>query len=387
MNMKAIFTPVVKLMRLLKYPYKLGLVSVFFVMPIVALVAMLANETSASIDFARKEHEGIAYIQPLRKLLEHTQQHRGMANALLAGDASFAPKLEETEKKIAEIQAEAEAMDKRHVALGLTEKLKVLLSESQVIRDKVKNLTPKESFAVHTAYIATLMSLINDVADASNLTQDPDLDFYYVMDAVVVRLPAMTESLGQARALGVAVAARGAATAEDRAHLSGLHSTISTTLEGANRGIEVAMRANASLKTSIQGLTADNSAAVKTFLGTLANEFIRAEAILIPATQYFDAATVTIDGVYKLNDMLVPELDRMLTERIDRLAWKRTTMLALVAGVLLLVGYLYISFYLSVIQVVRSLVAASHDMAHGELDARAAASGRDELAHAVTSFN
>src|SRR5439155_996973 len=45
---------------------------------------------------------------------------------------------------------------------------------------------------------AALLALINRVSDRSNLTLDPDLDSYYVMDALVFRVPSLLATPGQA---------------------------------------------------------------------------------------------------------------------------------------------------------------------------------------------
>jgi hypothetical protein len=46
--MNAIFKPAVALLRLMNYPYKLGLVSLFFVLPIVVLLAKPGTDGSSS---------------------------------------------------------------------------------------------------------------------------------------------------------------------------------------------------------------------------------------------------------------------------------------------------------------------------------------------------
>jgi methyl-accepting chemotaxis protein len=382
-----LFNPAIKVLRAMKYPYKLGLVSLFFAVPIVALVVLLAQEMESNIAFARAERAGVEYVQPLRQLLEHIQQHRGMTNAYLAGDASFGPRLAEKEHQIAQVLAQAQAMDARHPQFNLSRRLQGFAEEWVGVAARAAHGSMAESFALHTACIARLMGLITDAADASNLTLDPDLDTYYVMDAVVSRLPAMTESLGQARALGAAVTARQAASVEDRARLSGLHGTVRATLQGVNRGLAVAMNANHGLKPRVQAAAGEQDAAVRAFLDQLDGQLIRAPEITVSAKDYFAAATGTIAGIYRLNDLLAPELDRMLSERIEKLVWKRLAMMGFVALVMLFVAYLYVSFYLSVMQVVRSLEGASQGMASGDLDARAQELGRDELARVAASFN
>ena len=51
------------------------------------------------------------------------------------------------------------------------------------------------------------IALITDVGDASNLTLDPDLDSYYLMNILIFQGPELTEVLAQARGLGASIAA------------------------------------------------------------------------------------------------------------------------------------------------------------------------------------
>ncbi|MFX5574573.1 hypothetical protein ABTD77_19225, partial [Acinetobacter baumannii] len=58
------------------------------------------------------------------------------------------------------------------------------------------------TFASHTEFINAVFSLLDDVADNSNLTLDPDVDTYYLMDAAVSKQPLLVESMGQLRGMG-----------------------------------------------------------------------------------------------------------------------------------------------------------------------------------------
>lgn len=46
-----------------------------------------------------------------------------------------------------------------------------------------------ESIARHSPLVADMINFISEIADASNLTLDPELDTYYLMDSIVNRLP------------------------------------------------------------------------------------------------------------------------------------------------------------------------------------------------------
>ncbi|MBW8370286.1 MAG: methyl-accepting chemotaxis protein, partial [Thiobacillus sp.] len=385
--MEAIFSPGMALMGRLKYAYKFGLTSLIFAIPLAVLFALLIGEINDSIAFANKERNGVEYLAPVRQVLEGMQQHRGMAGALLSGDQSFSEKLSAKANDV------GVAMDK---VQGMGEKFggefktlaawQAIQGEWKTLQGQVRGLSPAESFRQHTALIAKVTAFMTQIADASNLTLDPDLDSYYVMDALVTRLPSMTEKLGQARAMGAGISARKTITVAERAGMSVMENSVRELLEAAQHGLDVAGSANAALKQKIQRPEAENGDKVQALLKLLEDQYVNAPAITLDAKDYFGTATETIASVYTLYDLLAPELGQLLDARAERLTDKRNQIVALVGLCLLVVAYLYIAFYLSVSRVVNSLDTATQRMAQGDLNVTVVSAGKDELGRVAVSF-
>ena len=386
--MEAILKPGMALISRMKYAYKFGLISLIFAAPIVVLIYSLVSEVNSGIAFAEKERTGAEYLVPLRGVLENFQQHRGLAAGLLGGDASFSDKVEEKEKQLDGLIAKVDAADARSgKELNTSEKWKAIKARWVELRGKVRSLTPKESFRQHTDLIGDLTALMTHVADTSNLTLDPDLDSYYVMDALVTRLPAMSEALGQARAIGAGVGARATATPEERARLAVLQGGIDDALDAVKHGLEVASGASTELKEKLGSKPAETEKAVKGLTVLMRDKLINAERIELNPKDFFADATGVIDHAYQMYDTLTPELDRLLQARINGFSAKRNLMLGFVGIMLLLAGYLYLAFFRAVTQVVKSLEHATRNMADGTLDVRVNIIGKDELARVSESFN
>ena len=387
--MDSLLAPGIALMGRLKYARKFGLISLIFMLPIVLLVYFFISEVNGGIRFAEKERHGVAYLKPLKVVLANMQQHRGMAAALLNGDATFASKLEDKQKQLKEMIAAVDAIDRVHgESLGTSVQWKSIEDEWEGLRGRVAGLTPKDSFEQHTALIGRVIALMTTVADGSNLTLDPDLDSYYLMDAIVVRLPAMTETLGQARAVGSGAAARGGEPAlEVRIRLSVMENGIGELLSAVGHSVETAGKSNPELGKRLADDLETVSKVTEGFLQTMESQLVKADKISIDPKSYFAESTAVIDEAFKLYDTLLPELDGLLQARIDGYEMRRTLVLGFLAAVLALAFYLYAAFYTSVTRTVTSLNAATHAMADGHLDVRADASGKDELSHAAQNFN
>ena len=70
--------------------------------------------------------------------------------------------------------------------------------------------------------IEDTIALITHVGDTSNLTLDPDLDSYYLMNVIIFQGPELSEALAQARGLGSSIAAGRKGTPEQLAKMNEL---------------------------------------------------------------------------------------------------------------------------------------------------------------------
>ncbi len=89
----SLWSPAMRIMNRLNYHKKFSLLLFIFALPLVFLVYLLFSEINIWRDFARKEREGVVYIQALREFLEPLQQHRGLLNATRHGDNALRPRL------------------------------------------------------------------------------------------------------------------------------------------------------------------------------------------------------------------------------------------------------------------------------------------------------
>ena len=70
------------------------------------------------------------------------------------------------------------------------------------LAEKMLGLAPADLDDLHAQLLADIQALMARVGDTSNLILDPDLDSYYLMDAVLLKLPEGAQLSGKARILG-----------------------------------------------------------------------------------------------------------------------------------------------------------------------------------------
>src|SRR5437762_2061038 len=184
--MGRIFQPTAALLGRLRYAHKILLVAVVPLVPLGLVTYGYADIQRAQVDFSAAERNGLAYERPLLDLTVRTVDARHLA--VLGRDARGAG----VDKGITAV----DAVDARYGdSLGTTDAWK---AAKTALHDAAEARGPVESLASYDMATAALISVINRVSDKSNLTLDPDLDSYYVMDALVFRLPILLDTSGHA---------------------------------------------------------------------------------------------------------------------------------------------------------------------------------------------
>lgn len=169
---------------------------------------------------------GIEYIKLLRSLLTYVQQHRGLTTGFINGNLSARPDIEALDMRIQRLMADLETTGDwmiENVKWSSLVDHWTRLGMGYLQGDADKN------FKQHNILIANLLYLIDDVADAhhlSKLTGDAmDTDWRYLLS--------IAEYIGQARALGTGVAAKGECSSVLRIQLNHLRNKIASSVDAS----------------------------------------------------------------------------------------------------------------------------------------------------------
>ncbi|HEY1015271.1 MAG TPA: hypothetical protein VGE07_21375, partial [Herpetosiphonaceae bacterium] len=211
-----VFSPAVGLMNRLKYLQKFALITLLFACPLALVIYLFFSEVNAKIAFAERESQGIAYLRPLRQLLQHALEQR-----IIAHD-SYAMQLDAmvVDRFTAQVESDLQLLAPVAGRLGAefrtAQRYEALLASWAAIRQPDPGRTQAASDQLHTQFIADIRALIALVGDNSNLILDPDLDSYYLMDTILLKLPAGQDLLSQAMFKGEGLLDRRAVTTDER---------------------------------------------------------------------------------------------------------------------------------------------------------------------------
>jgi methyl-accepting chemotaxis protein len=367
-------------MRRFKLWQKFALVGCILMLPSAVVTFLMVNSINTiGRDFAKQELRGLEYSAPLRTLIKGIERHRGLTATWLAGEASFKPRVDEARREIEADLKEVSAVDQRldpslHLTAEWTESNRAV----RELLDRSSTLSASESFALHTTVIDRMIAHLTRVGDASNLTLDPDLDSYYLMNVVVFQAPELAKTIAYARGIGSRVAAAKIATPEDMAELNRLSVLIPFLQNKVADSLGKVMRANATL----EGLDADvreATRAVEDASRELAVLMAGRGRDLDPAA-YFSTLTRSVDTITDLDARSADALSTLIETRIA--GFTRQIITALTLSLLGMVGVVLIG-YLWMRDVSRSLVAvvkAADRIAAGEVHLDVVKDGRkDEM--------
>src|SRR5687768_6882699 len=284
-----VLRPARSLMNRLSYPQKFLLISVLFALPLGVVMYLLVTELNDRVEFSTREMEGNQYLRPLRKMQEDVWQSRLLAAAYAQGDVTVRPDLVRMQAEIDGDVSQVERVDQVLGArLDATRKFRVLKENHRFLKERVLDLRAGEADQLHAKLLEDVRGLFSHVGDTSNLILDPDLDSYYLMDAALLKLPALADYIAQARILGRAVLTRQSVRPEERAEAIRLASLIESTLEETRSGMAVAYRTNTSgrLKTALSETFQAYDAAISDFVAAHRRELTQPQGPRLDAAAY-----------------------------------------------------------------------------------------------------
>ena len=362
-------------------------------MPLVLVLCFLNTRIQEQIDVAALEGEGVDYLTPLNALHNELPQAMSLANAYLQkqGFAMEHYPMRQTEIDTL-MDALAEADLRSGVALRTTQRFRVLRSSWEDVKTQLPKLAPETSDDQFRKLIADVEDLMAWVGDQSTLILDPDLDSYYLMDAVLLKLPESARLVARTRQLVGSRTATGGLSGLTEVDFSELNShagLLRFNLEKLERGLKVGFANNRSQ--TMQPALDQPLAQIISTTGALLREVAETTTAdgrrNFSADRYQNTAAAVLTSNIRLWDRSSQQLKVVLQFRMGSLRRQLFGLLAVALAAILAVTYLWISFYRSVMTTVHSLKEATERMRSGEEDFRVQLETRDELGQIGHAFN
>jgi methyl-accepting chemotaxis protein len=180
--------------------------------------------------------------------------------------------------------------------------------------------------------------------------------------------------------------AKGAATAEEKGALNALADRAHVSLRELRIQLDKALEANPDLQRAVGGVVGQAKSQVEAGLQVSRAQIVDAAALSLAPGEYFKQMTAAIDGLFDLNTKVMAELESVLAQRIAAERRTEIIMLGVVAGVLVLAGWLGLAVARSITGPAQRATEVAQHIAAGNLTDDIAISGRDELSRLLAAM-
>ncbi|MDD0812610.1 methyl-accepting chemotaxis protein [Curvibacter sp. RS43] len=340
-----LWAPGVKLMRKLAFGAKASLICAMFLVPMAWLTWSFYSAKNEIVHFAERERLGVRYNQALFPLLALAQQlRRESASAALGGQAGA--DLSDLRRQL---QAAHDKVAQLDPTLGAELGVREAYRQAQTLWQATAHVRgATEVFQAHSAHIDAINNLLAQVTDSSNLTLDPDLDSYYLMDAAYFRLPDLNEGVSRLRSLGVTALRQAEAGQPNGAVLQAVADVLPLAefqLRNLREGLAKAQNQNPGLRQplDLEPVVRDS----QSFLSSVRDGIVQVkDSGAQHQASHVAASQQVLQAQYALAQRLNTQLDALLVQRIERTQSDMHQTGVIVAVGLLLAAYFFYTFFL-----------------------------------------
>lgn len=375
--------------RNLKIGRKLILLGIVFSVPVAMLLFLLIKEQNIAIDFGQNERRGVEYIKPIRHLLHDIQKHQV---AFLNGAAEASA----LEKQIEEDIQSAREVDGRYGKdlkttqglAGLTEKWST--TKSLILRSS-SNAKPENINSAYDDIVGkSILPLIVQAGDTSQLILDPDLDSYYAMDNVVLNLPALGQLIAQTNAHVADLILTRENMESKKQLISFLLARIEPTMERLSTGLQTSINQNPSLRSKLSLPLRTHIETVKAFDDMIRRQVLEAgpsDFAKIDLKAMSANGLKTLESNYAMYDVTIGVLDDLLATRVGGFNQKMVYSLV-IAGIAIAIALLFIaSIGRSISKPLAELKEVTDRIVKGDLSTPADIDRRDEIGQLAGAIN
>lgn len=332
--------PGVVVMRTIGFRAKAAIIAALFLLPLAMLATIYFSRAADDLAFSRKEIVGVHYNRTIYPLIDLAQQLR-RDTLVLQADGVAPASMAAVKSDLATGYARLAAAEQ---AEGKTLQTSQAYGAALAAYANVMNVTGSAAvFQAHTAHVQALAHLMEVVTDNSNLTLDPELSTYYLMDASFARIPDIAERTAQLRGLGIGVLSAGNATPVQRRDLT-THITVAKFQANSMATGLAKIKGDDTLVTRLALAT---PSAATTALFEYAERNLTDGVSLEPDTAgaFRNLANGVLEKQYALAGRLMTELDALLQARVAAITLERDVLLGVLVVAILGAAYFFYAFY------------------------------------------
>ncbi|WP_409318515.1 methyl-accepting chemotaxis protein [Pseudomonas sp. KCJK9016] len=388
--MKSLLYPAVSLMNRLSFGMKFSLISVLFLVPMLVTNFYLVRDSYRQFQGTRVELQSLDLLGSslaLRRDLE-TLNNLVQINVTLGQSG-----------KAGNVESQITGLE-QHVLTrlqGLTamtddpEQIKFFEAKRDEMIAAFKAQQAENSLQSKSALIGKLLGsaqiFSQIIASQAGLGRDTQSDIRQLSELVTAITPAITQILGEGRAMGSYSLGQGFLNSSSSTRFDELLAQIEKLQGEYGLKLQDALGASSAARDSLSSAADASKTSLKQASEIFEEQVVVAETLDAPWQAFYDQITGLMDRTYQLNEATLKYLDTQLQQR---LAQNRTHMVlqaVALSVVFVLIFYLYGGFYASTRNTLKRLGAMMDKVAAGDMTVNFVAHSRDELGELGEVFN
>ena len=370
-------SPGVRWFRRSSFKAKAAVIALVFLVPLTFCLALLWKGSGQAIAVAQSERQGLAVLRPLFAFIQDAQLRR---HAAILHPADL-PALQQR------LGAAAEQIERqrRESGTGFNDKEahEAFRTLQQTVHQTPVAASQDDTFQTHSDLIQAALKLAAVITDGSQLSLDPDLDTFHMMNVAVLRGPRQTENTARINAMGqmmLTSADARAARHEQIAQWTAVQRFLDDDVEASYQA-GISIDPQTARLFDMQG-TDD---AFDAFLAAVGQQIMAGEPKGDVST-YARLGDAIAAKQNTLNGQILEELDRRLQARIDRLTRERALELGISILFVALALYLMLAFYRVMTGGLNEVAGHLKEISLGNLTTAPQPWGNDEAAQLMMNL-
>lgn len=382
--------PAVALMNRLSFGMKFTLISVLFLLPMLATNYYLVRDSWREFQGTRVELQSLDLLGSslaLRRELE-TLNNQVQINVILGQSG-----------KSADLEAQITALEQRvlerlqglHAMATQPEQVEVFENKRDELIAAFKAQQQETSLLNKAALIGKLLNqaqmLSQIIASQAGLSRDAQSDLRQLSDLVTAVTPQVTQILGEGRAMGAYSLGQGFINSSSSTRFDELLQQVEKLQGEYGLKLQDALGASNAAHAALDSLAQASQASLKQGSELFEEQVVMAETLDTPWQGFYDGVSQLMAKTYQLDDATLAFIGRQLEQRLTQNRLHMVLLVAALVAVFALIFYLYAGFFVSTRTTLRSLGAMMDKVAAGDMTVTFVAHSRDELGDLGQVFN
>jgi methyl-accepting chemotaxis protein len=388
--LKSLLYPAVALMNRLSFGMKFSLISVLFLLPMLATNSFLVRDSWNEFQGTRIELRSLDLLGSslvLRRELE-TLNNQVQINATLGQSG----KAGDLEGKISALEQNVLArLQSLNATAAQPEQIAAFESKRDELIAAFKAQQQETSLLNKTALIGKLLNkaqmLSQIIASQSGLSRDSQSDLRQLSDLVTGITPQVTQALGEGRAMGAYSLGQGFINSSSSTRFDELQQQLEKLQAEYALKLQDALGASKAAHGALDALAQASQASLKQGAELFEERVVMAETLDAPWQGFYDDVSQLMAKTYQLDDATLKFFEQQLEQRLAQNRMHMVMLVVALAAVFLLIFYLYAGFYASTRTTLRRLGAMMDTVAAGDMTVTFVAHSRDELGDLGQVFN